>query len=173
MEDAEVVKLLQHYRHDLMNHLQIVQGYISMNKSDKAEQKLKETIVHYNEERKLMHLNIPVFTLWVLQMNIRFDHIKFEYYISTEKKLSHLDNDLKSQCTNILSAVNKTYGTNRLYEISMEIKDVPNSPIVEISFLIKGENRQGMELSSLTHDHVRVRQTPSGMLCSFQIDLNT
>src|SRR5690625_5021502 len=170
MEDAEVVKLLQHYRHDLMNHLQIVQGYISMNKTDKAEKKLKETIVHYNEERKLMCLKIPAFTLWVMQVNIRFDHIKFEYRILTEKTLSHLDYDLTAQCINIISAVNKTYGKNGLYEISMEIKDAGNPSFVEISFLIKGENRQETLLGSfLNHDHVQVKQTPSGIVCSFQI----
>jgi stage 0 sporulation protein B (sporulation initiation phosphotransferase) len=170
MEDADVVKLLQHYRHDLMNHLQIVQGYISMKKTDKADEKLKETIAYYDEERKLMYLHVPAFTLWIMQTNIMFDHIKLEYQVLTEKNLHHLDHDLTARCKKIISAVNITYGIEELFEISMEIKDAENSSFVEISFLIKGENRRETLLSgNLKSENVTVRKTPSGIVCSFLI----
>ena len=32
-----VVQILQHYRHDLMNHLQLVQGYVGMRNIENAE----------------------------------------------------------------------------------------------------------------------------------------
>lgn len=170
MEDADVVKVLQHYRHDLMNHLQIVQGYLSMNKADKANEKLKAVIALYEEERKLMHLKMPAFTLWVMQMNTRFNHIKFEYRILTEKKMPSLNHAMTTKCEEIISAINKAYGIEELYEISMEIKDVESASFIEVNFLIKGEHNQEQSLGNLLeHENVQVRQTASGIVCSFQI----
>jgi stage 0 sporulation protein B (sporulation initiation phosphotransferase) len=170
MKDADVIQLIQHYRHDLMNHLQVVQGYISMNKAEKAGEKLKETMDYYNEERKLMHVMPPDFILWVMQVNIIFDHIRLEYQILTEKKLHHADHHLSARCQKIIAAVNKTYGTDKLYEIIMQIKDTEISSCTEVNFLIRGENnREALLSSNLNDKKVLIGKTPSGMECSFLI----
>ncbi|MFA1822551.1 Spo0B domain-containing protein [Virgibacillus oceani] len=170
MEDSDVVKLLQHYRHDLMNHLQIVNGYMNLKRPEKAEEKIKETMEYYHEERKLMHVMPPQFILWVMQVNIMFDHIKLEYQILTEKKLHHVEHDLSARCEKVISAVNKTIGTDSLHDISLQIKDAENEPCCEVSFLIKGESSQEAVLSNyLNDDSVDVRQTQSGLECSFLI----
>src|SRR5699024_3472530 len=123
-----------------------------------------------NEERKLMHVMSHEFILWVMQVNIKYDHIKLNYRILTEKKLQHLNYDLTAKCDNFISAVNKTYGMEELYEIKMQIKKVENSPFMEVSFLIKGENNLEKTLSSyLNSSEIQVRQTPSGIVSSFFI----
>ncbi|GAB3802033.1 Spo0B domain-containing protein [Virgibacillus kimchii] len=170
MEDAEVVKLLQQYRHDLMNHLQIVQGYISMNNREKAEKKLKETIRHYENERKLMNLKVPAFTLWLMQVNNLFNHIKLEYHVLTEKKLYHVDHDLVSKGNKIISAINNTYNKEELLEISMEIKDAEDLIFPQVNYVIQGQNSREMVLKrNLNDDEVQVKQTPAGIICSFLI----
>lgn len=102
MGPEQIVQVLQYYRHDLMNHLQIVQGYLSMKKTDKAETKLKETLDYYNEERKLMSLNAPMFMLWLIQFNSAFKNWRITYHIHTEyKDLRIIDEQLREQCKHI------------------------------------------------------------------------
>src|SRR5690625_5131197 len=170
MEDAEVVKLLQHNRHDLMNDLQIVQGYIKLKKPEKAEEKLLKTIKYYNEERKLMHVMDDQFILWLMQVNIIFSHINLEYHILTEKKLRNKGHELTTRCKKIISSVNETFSTHILYDISLQIKDTENPSFAEVSFLIKGEySQEALLRRNLNDDNVKVRKTASGMICSFLI----
>ncbi|QKY69573.1 Spo0B domain-containing protein [Lentibacillus sp. CBA3610] len=65
MEEKEVIQLLRHYRHDLMNHLQIVQGYLSMGKMEKAQKKLTNYMQLLQEEGKLVNMHAPAFVFYI------------------------------------------------------------------------------------------------------------
>ena len=64
-----------------MNNLQVVQGYLSMDKIDIAKNKLAECVDYYHEERKLMNINAPYFILWVIQFNHCHDNIQLTYHV--------------------------------------------------------------------------------------------
>lgn len=51
MDEKETVRIIQKYRHDLMNRLQIVSGYLTMGKADKAKMNLDNVLEYYEEER--------------------------------------------------------------------------------------------------------------------------
>ncbi|MDY0408573.1 Spo0B domain-containing protein [Paracerasibacillus soli] len=60
MDSNDVLRLVQGFRHDLMNQLQIMQGYATMGQSEKVQQKIDNLVQMYIEERKLFQLNTQV-----------------------------------------------------------------------------------------------------------------
>ena len=89
MEAKDVIQLLRLQRHDLMNDLQIVHGYLSMGKTDKVKSKVNDIIEACNQERELMNINCPNFALWLIQVNMHHKHIKFTYDLHTENRNLH------------------------------------------------------------------------------------
>lgn len=95
MEAKDIIQLLRLQRHDLMNDLQIVHGYLSMGKTDKVKLKVNNIIGTLNQERTLMNTNCPEFALWLIQMKLQHKHIHFTYDIFTDNKnLLHYDSSL-------------------------------------------------------------------------------
>src|SRR5690625_1919955 len=92
MDKKMMVQILRNTQHDLMNNLQIIQGYLSMEKIDMVKAKLVDSIDYYSEERKLIQINAPHFILWVIQFNHSHDNIKLTYRINVENiDLSKID----------------------------------------------------------------------------------
>lgn len=116
----QVVQILQHYRHELMNHLQIVQGYVGMRNIEKAEKKLSEIVEYYNEERKLMNLNAPDFMLWIIQFNMRYNNFRLTYTIHPEYKNLHAsDSLLVSQFHDFMERCVEILNPELLYEVKL------------------------------------------------------
>jgi stage 0 sporulation protein B (sporulation initiation phosphotransferase) len=84
VEAKDIIQLLRLQRHDLMNDLQIVHGYLSMGKTDKVKLKVNNIIGSLNQERMLMNINCPKFALWLIQLKLQHKHIQFTYDILTE-----------------------------------------------------------------------------------------
>lgn len=136
----DVTAILQHYRHDLMNRLQIVQGYVNMGKLDKVESKLDEILDYYNEERKLMGLYVPAFMLWIIQFNSRYNNFRLTYKIYTESKSLHTyDSRLVDKSEHMMSCLNNFLDREELYELYLEIREVKGLDKMEISFYLVGE----------------------------------
>ncbi|UJL44960.1 Spo0B domain-containing protein [Virgibacillus sp. NKC19-16] len=174
MKPDEVVQVLQHYRHDLMNHLQIVQGYLSMKKPDKAEAKLKETLDYYNEERKLMGLNAPMFMLWLIQFNSRFKNWRINYQIHTEyKDLRTIDNQLTEQCKHILSTFRHALNDTELFEVNLELNARTNPSQIQVRLFIDSGDRLEINGDKLNLSNVvDMDETTSGISCVFSIPWN-
>ena len=67
MDEELAIQIIQRYRHDVLNHLQLVSGYLTIQKPEKAEEKVNEWIQMIEDERKLTNLDTPKFTLWIFQ----------------------------------------------------------------------------------------------------------
>lgn len=81
MDDLKAIHLIQQYRHDVLNQLQLLSGYLSMKRPEKAEEKLIEWIHYFEEERRLTSLHMPKFALWVIQFNAKHQNIRLSYTI--------------------------------------------------------------------------------------------
>ncbi|WP_068674480.1 Spo0B domain-containing protein [Oceanobacillus sp. Castelsardo] len=139
MKDFEVVQLLQHYRHDLLNKLQLVQGYLSMGKTNKVEEKLEELFSFLNEERKLTVLQTPKFALWLIQFNHLYENFRITYTIDIENQnLEHLDEILLMKCKEFLQWAVEISRKDQLYEIELTIKETEDRQSIEINFFIDG-----------------------------------
>ncbi|CEP67037.1 Signal transduction histidine kinase, sporulation regulator SpoOB [Moorella glycerini] len=60
---AEVISLLRWQRHDILNHLQVISGYLQLQKSDRALSYLQEVIVQIEQVGRLMRLKQPELAL--------------------------------------------------------------------------------------------------------------
>jgi stage 0 sporulation protein B (sporulation initiation phosphotransferase) len=86
VKSKDVIQLIRLQRHDLMNELQIVHGYLSMGKIDKVKAKVNQIIEASNQERTLTNLDCPNFALWLIQVNLLHNHIRFTYDIHTDNR---------------------------------------------------------------------------------------
>lgn len=139
MDEMSMVRILQTTRHDLMNNLQVIQGYLSMDKIDVVKKKLAECIDYYDQERKLININAPHFILWVIQFNHRHENIQLIYHIEGESlDLGKVDQLLVKDSDYVVNMINKLGSKMELYEIKLELIKVSKSK-VKLSFTIVGQ----------------------------------
>ncbi|MEC5422051.1 Spo0B domain-containing protein [Virgibacillus sp. C22-A2] len=178
MNEKEVVRVLQHYRHDLMNKMQIIQGYLSMGKVEIVETKVTDFLEYFNEERKLLSLNAPKFILWVIQFNNKYENFRLTYKIHTgNKKLQAIDNLLVEQFNMILVCLTKICDKTRLFELNLQISETEKPSLLRISLFIDGNSddidgfKQNLENMRLNY-MVDVKETSNGMMCEFSVPCN-
>lgn len=129
MKENDVLQLIKYYRHQFMNDLQIIQGYLNIKKLNKVESKINEYIDDYSNERKLMDAQAPYLTLWILQFNILHKNLRLTYDINTNKKLQTVDQKIMKKCQYIINKVIELGSMNELYEVDIQINSTANSTI--------------------------------------------
>lgn len=141
MKENDVLQLIKYYRHQFMNDLQIIQGYLNINKLDKVESKINEYIVDYSKELELIDSQTPNFTLWILQFNAIHKNIRLTYEINTNKKLHIIDHKLMNKCQFVISKVLELGSTDELYEVHIQIHSIAVSTI-QVKLCVDGEMEQ-------------------------------
>lgn len=173
MEEKDVIKVLRHYRHDLLNHLQIIQGYLSMGKTDKVKSKVTEYLQLLDEERKLVNLNAPLFALSLIQFDSLHTNFRLTYHIHTDNKdLQHLDEVLESSTNQLMSQIKNMSDKTELYEVHLQMYEVSSSSMIELKLTVNG-NLPSIEklmknIESMGQD-LEVHQEPNGIVCSINI----
>ncbi|CDQ39445.1 MULTISPECIES: Spo0B domain-containing protein [Virgibacillus] len=173
MTEKEVVQLIQHYRHDLMNHLQVIHGYASMGKVERVEEKTSDAIAYYHEERKLMQLQAFEFFLWVLQFHQMYQDMRLKFRIHTEnKKVEKADKLLTEQCRQIMALVQDENQSNDLIDIELEMV-TGRTEVIEVRLMIYGIINQEsllIRLNSLTSLYtLSVYKQANCLICDFSV----
>ncbi|MET3682535.1 stage 0 sporulation protein B (sporulation initiation phosphotransferase) [Alkalibacillus flavidus] len=83
MDREQFLEWLRIYRHDLMNDLQIVQGYASMGKHDKSTEKVNALIERLKQERLLQTLNCDAFVYWLLSTSLTEHDLNLTFSVDT------------------------------------------------------------------------------------------
>ncbi|MFD2759546.1 Spo0B domain-containing protein [Lentibacillus juripiscarius] len=139
MEERDVIQLLRHYRHDLLNQLQIVDGYLSMEKTDKARTKLLDYTKHLQEESKLVNLNAPSFALYVLQLDTLYPNFRSAYSIHThDRDLQHVDSLLVEYCKKVMAITDHMTDTMELYDIHLHVHD-RSADMIQLELRMNGK----------------------------------
>ncbi|MFC4558943.1 Spo0B domain-containing protein [Virgibacillus kekensis] len=139
MDENEIISILRHYRHDLLNQLQIIQGYVSMGKTDKANMKIREYVQDLHEERKLANLDIPKFALYLIRFNSLHTNFRMTYHIYTENsELSRVEERMLEQCRQFIGEIENAADEAVLYDITLEMNDTDSSSVVDLNFNITG-----------------------------------
>lgn len=122
MSKQDFMELLQFKRHELMNHLQMIQGYIHLDKKDAALEKVSAIVHEENQERKLIHLNIPTFTWWLLLLPLKYPNLRLKYEIQSQsKELSDIDRVLYKYCKQIMETATKLFNESQSYEMKLQL----------------------------------------------------
>ena len=141
MEAEDVVNLIQHYRHDLMNHLQVVQGYIKLGNLEKVDASMTELLDHFYQERKLLSLNVPTVLFWVMQFRLKYENYILSYDIDIENKnLSESDQFIEKKLEQIMRDANEKCSNQTLHRVEIEFKDSIDT--CEIAVYVVNESKE-------------------------------
>lgn len=140
MDEQDVIQLLRYYQHDLLNELQIIQGYASMNKIDKVKEKIAACVDVYNKERQLMYLNSPKFALWLMKAQHHQKNIGISYDLQLGQiDLSLIDQDMFDIGTCIVEHIKQHGNEFSLYELHIDMCFGFDKAHVIVSWQITGE----------------------------------
>lgn len=172
MEEKDVIQILRQYRHDLLNHLQIVQGYSSMGKTDKVQTKIVDYMQSLNEERKLMNLNAPLFALYLIQFNSLHTNFRLTYHIHTDsKKVQLIDETLVERCKQIIGQLENVTNDSELYEVTIQMNEIASESVIELIITVKGNFHGvtvGKNIENMDKD-INVSWDIDGISCSLTI----
>lgn len=125
MDAKEVANLFQFYRHELLNHLQVIQGYVKLGNTDKADEKMSNLFELLHHERNLLNMKIPTVFLWMLTCNMNDQQYKVSCSIKFEGNL-----DASSAEAYIAECLEKTmedikhkYSGERVYPVHIIFKE--------------------------------------------------
>lgn len=173
MKAEDVVQLIQHYRHDLLNHLQIIHGYASMGNIKKVEEKITKIISSYDEERKLMYLQAVEFFIWVLEFPYMYEDLRLEYDIHTEKSsISRSDIHITNQCKQLMRLIQKIKHEDDLVNIQLKVSNEIHHMLKFYLAVYGLENKQQLKIhlerTSFPFSISLINETDS-IACSFLV----
>ncbi|WP_099158646.1 Spo0B domain-containing protein [Virgibacillus ndiopensis] len=175
MAEKDIIDVLRMYRHDLMNDLQIVQGYLTMGKTEKVQEKLAACMNHFDKERKLISLNAPKFALWLIQFNSIHATFRLTYDINTENKnFSAIDNILLGQCQYCMKVLEKAADATEVYEGNVNVDLHEQSVLVQIfmaGIFKKMENNE-TDLKQGQGVTIHMKRVDDGITCNIEIPFN-
>ncbi|WP_158595073.1 Spo0B domain-containing protein [Oceanobacillus piezotolerans] len=148
MEKSEVIRLLQQYRHDLMNRMQLVHGYLTMKKYEKVDEKIEDLFQYFQEERKLMNTKAPSFILWMMYFPLRYKQFQLEYHVDTDHDLSEMDESIVSECTYLMDNLLTICNKDNLYEMKIDV--IEEEQKIEFNFLVNGQFNRKIENNKQT-----------------------
>lgn len=139
VEEKEVMDLLRYYRHDIMNDLQVIHAYTSMGKLEKVEEKLANYMANFDEERKLMNLNAPKLSLWLIPFNSIHPNFRITYAIRGEKiDISDIDEKLTKDCQYCIAHLKGITSDKELYEGELVLEHLPDLNQVQVLLTFHG-----------------------------------
>ncbi|WP_025027399.1 Spo0B domain-containing protein [Caldalkalibacillus mannanilyticus] len=80
----EFIEYLKHYRHDWLNHIQIIKGYLSLGKMDQAQKFLDSVIVNSHYESKISQLGDVDLSYFLLTYNWTQEKIMLDIEIEDD-----------------------------------------------------------------------------------------
>lgn len=137
MNDKNELKPLQYYRHNVLNELQLVQGYLYLDDIQKAKQKVQEWISSVSEEGKLFLTNASNFIVWVIMFNHTYDNIRLTYKIETTTSLNKVDQQLVEHCKKLMQVIDENCN-HTLCHAFLHVRDISSSKIM-FTFRVEGD----------------------------------
>lgn len=104
--EQTAIKTLNHHRHDWMNDLQILYGYIQLGKTDKAVECVERIKERMTLESKIAKLGIPSLTFYL--QSFRTNSNNFELEVSVDEDMQLISKLSREDGANLASAVMQT-----------------------------------------------------------------
>lgn len=171
METEDVVNLILNYRHDVLNQLQVVHGYIKLENIEKVEANMSELLEYFVQESKLISLNLPNVLLWFLQFRTRYENFKLTYDIDIEaKKIIEADHFIVEKLEQTMRDVQEKCSDDIVYEVEIEFKD--NIDYCEIAIYIDLEKNDEERINDSVLEDIDINIAENERRYSFQVSIN-
>lgn len=167
MEAKEVVNFIQFYRHDLLNHLQVIQGYTKLGKLEKADANLSKLFEYLHKERNLLNLNIPHVFLWFLEFRMKYKRYQLSYTIDMENiKLTDADSSIRTKLEQIMLDIDETCRLDTMYRVHVNFKNAGESCLINVSIELGEDNNQS---PSQLSEKINITQSENTREYSFKV----
>jgi len=100
------IRTLSHHRHDWMNELQILYGYLRLNKPDKAVEVVDRIRERMDHDSKLSHIGIPELATYLLSFRTVCDTMRLDVEVADELYLDRLPYNLEKLSRTIIGLIN-------------------------------------------------------------------
>lgn len=114
-----IIRALQHARHDWMNHIQLIKGYIALGKIEEAERVIEQAVIQAKQEAHLCNLSLPVFAKTLITFNWETHSFQLEYEVlDTDIRTEMNDHRLACWTSSLFQLIEsyiETYANNHLY----------------------------------------------------------
>jgi len=136
MKEKLDLQYIQYDRHNLMNDLQLIYGFLQMDRPKDAMDHVKKLIIKLRKERKLLKAEVPQFAYFLLMFNYYNESIRLSYSIKTSRNLRDLDQVLKNDSEQFLTIVKRNVPTSELHHITVHLEEISPSEI-QITFILE------------------------------------
>jgi stage 0 sporulation protein B (sporulation initiation phosphotransferase) len=103
---ASVIQTLSHHRHDWMNELQVLYGYLRLNKPDRAVDVVDRIRVRMEHDSRLSHIGNPKLSIYFLQFRTICDSMRLEVEVQDGLQLGWNPNDADSVAQAVIGMIN-------------------------------------------------------------------
>ncbi|MGX9706714.1 Spo0B domain-containing protein [Laceyella tengchongensis] len=143
-EEAERIKrLLSHERHDALNHIQVMMGYIMLNKTDRIKAYLEQWVERAKQERMLSEFQYAPLAVALLTLKHRFKHWDLHVSMSEEMKaMSQADEKrLLSAMNAVLAWMEKKLAHEKSYlSVTLSLMQEMDNVVLEVEVTSDGED---------------------------------
>ncbi|WP_062355498.1 Spo0B domain-containing protein [Bacillus kwashiorkori] len=119
MKEWNTVDILRHSRHDWLNKIQLIKGYMSIGNLQRVEEIIDKIVQDSEMEARVSNINAPKFATLVLTYNWNSNPIGLTYTVTGDKKLTEeMDSKISEiffHFTTILHKVVSFEGENWLH----------------------------------------------------------
>ena len=167
MEAKEVVDIIQSYRHDLLNDLQIIQGYVKLGKMEKVDDNLTKLFEFFHKERELLNLNIPHVVVWFKEFRMKYNQFKLGYSIHADNiKLTDADLYIKEKLDQIIQDIQQRSDDANVYTIHVDFIENENDCTINVSVDL---NERSEEQELPPSEDIYIKQTQENLIYSFNV----
>jgi stage 0 sporulation protein B (sporulation initiation phosphotransferase) len=100
------IRTLSHHRHDWMNELQILYGYLRLNKLDRAVEVVDRIRVRMDHDSKLSQLGSPELATFLLSFRVVCDSMRLEVEVQDGLHLDRLPYNAEKISRSVIGMVN-------------------------------------------------------------------
>ncbi|RJS59826.1 Spo0B C-terminal domain-containing protein [Bacillus sp. PK3_68] len=154
-----IIRALQHARHDWMNHIQLIKGYIALGKIEEAERVIERAVMQAKQEAHVCNLSLPELAKTLITFNWEAHSFQLEYEVlDTDITTRATDHRLSCWTSSLFQLVEnyiETYADNHLY-LSIGKAEEGIRFFFEFSGIITNEEALTSELAEiLSMPHVK------------------
>lgn len=157
-QNLQFIRLLNHYRHDWMNEIQVLFGYVKLKKYDKLESLMEKIRYKVQVESYIAKLGAPDLIVYLLAYQTEVKEITLSIVMEQEIHLDELPIDMH-RIHGIIRAVMEAFKDNARQcvdgEHSLVLHLIREQERLVIDFMYAGQVKEAVFMQSLQ----KLRQT--------------
>ena len=103
------IRTLNHHRHDWMNELQVLYGYIQLGKPDKTVQTVERIKERIALDSRIAKLGVPSLVFYIQSFRTHSSSLELEVQVEDGLNLEKLTNDAQDELTSVIMQTVRAY----------------------------------------------------------------